>query len=145
MWKTFNLKTLSEYHDLYVKTDILLLVDIFQNFKKLCYQYYDNDLFTAPSLALQECIKMNDTPLELLIDIDKLLMIENCIPGGISIINRTYAEANNSIKYYFKDKQPVSYIMYWDANNLYDWAMSQSPLRAYGKFEWYATNHVSEE
>ena len=40
VWKTFNIKSVSEYHDLYVKSDILLLSDVCENFRKTCLQSY---------------------------------------------------------------------------------------------------------
>ena len=50
-WVTFNLKSMGEYQDLYLKSDILLLVDVFENFRKTCLQYYKLDpchYFTSP-------------------------------------------------------------------------------------------------
>ena len=137
VWNTFNLKTMGEYHDLYLKTDILLLVDVLENFRKTCLTYYKLDplhYITSPGLAWDAMLKMTKINLELIIDIDMQLFIERGMRGGISYIAHRHAEANNKyIRNYDPDK-PSSYIMYLDANNLYGWAMSQ-PL-PYSNFHW---------
>ena len=43
VWGTFNLQTMGDYHDLYLKSDILLLADVFENFRSTCLQYYKLD------------------------------------------------------------------------------------------------------
>ena len=144
VWKVFGMKTLQDYHDLYNVTDVLLLADVFENFRNVCMENYKLDpahYFTAPGLAWDACLKITDVELELLSDIDMLLMIEKGIRGGISMISNRYGKANN--KYMgesFIDTIISKYIMYLDANNLYGWSMSK-PLPTHG-FKWMKVNEL---
>ena len=128
VWKTFKLKTMGEYHDLYLQSDILLLADVFENFRKTCLQYYKLDpchYFTSPGLSWDAMPKMTDIKLELMTDIDMFQFIEKGLRGGISYIANRYGEANNKYMKEYDEKAPSKYIMNLDANNLYGWAMSQ--------------------
>ena len=69
VWNTFNLKNMGDYHDLYLQSDILLLVDVFENFRKTCLEYYKLDpchYFTSPGLSWDAMLKMTDIKLELM-------------------------------------------------------------------------------
>ena len=143
VWNTFNLKNMGEYHDLDLKTDILLLTDVFENFRKTCLTYYKLDplhYITSPGLAWDAMLKMTGINLELITDIDKQLFIEKGLRGGISYIAHRHAEANNKYTRNYDPDKPSSYIMYLDANNLYGWAMSQ-PL-PYRNFKWVKADRV---
>ena len=146
VWNTFNMKTFKDYHELYNETDVLLLADVFENFRGLCLKNYGLDpahYFTAPGLAWDACLKITDIDLELLSDLNMLLMFEKGIRGGISIISNRYGEANN--KYMgrgFNKNKPSKYLMYLDENNLYGCAMSKK-LPTHG-FKWLTSGEMEK-
>ena len=146
VWNTFKMKTFKDYHKLYNETDVLLLADVFENFRDLCLKIYGLDpvyYYTAPGLAWDACLKMTDINLELLSDPNMLLMFEKGIRGGISMISNRYGEANN--KYMgksFNKNKPKKYIMYFDANNLYGDAMGKK-LPTHG-FKWLSSGEMEK-
>ena len=94
----FELKDLREYHDLYVESDLLLLPDVFENFRNKCIEIYNFDLahfLSAPGLAWRACWKKNGVKLELLTDIYMLLMVKKEVRGGICHAIQRYAKVNN--------------------------------------------------
>ena len=138
VWSEFGCKTMRDYHDLYLKTDVLLLADVMENYRDVCIKNYGLDpswYYTAPGLAWDAALKISNIKLELLTDPDMYLLVEAGIRGGISTITKRFAKANNPyLGSDYNPKDPSKYIMYLDANNLYGWAMSQ-PLPVDG-FEW---------
>jgi len=80
VWDHFGCTTLGEYSDLYLKIDVLLLVDVFENFRDVCMRAYNLDAahyFTAPGLSFDAMLKFTGQKLQLLHDYDMLLMFEN--------------------------------------------------------------------
>ena len=137
VWETFNMMTLKDYHDLYLKSDVLLLSDVFENFRDVCLDNYRLDpifYYTAPGLAWDACLKITKVELELLHDYEMLMMVEKGIRGGVSMISTRYGKANNPYMKDYDPDQPTKYISYLDANNLYGWAMCK-PLPTKG-FSW---------
>ncbi|XP_061193783.1 uncharacterized protein LOC133202021 [Saccostrea echinata] len=144
VWKTFEMSDLGDYHDLYMETDIILLADVFENFRNLCLRIYGLDpahFYTAPGLAWQAALKMTDVHLELFTDPDMHLFIERGLRGGISMISQRYAKANNPYVEDYNHSQPNNYLMYLDANNLYGWSMSQA-LTSHG-FRWLSKEEIN--
>ena len=145
IWNTFNLKTMGDYHDLYLKSDTLLLADIFENFRKTCLQYYKLDpchYFSSPGLSWDAMLKMTEVKLELINDIDMYQFIEKGMRGGISYIANRFSEANNKYMKNFNETEPSKYIMHLDANNLYGWAMSQ--CLPTGQFKWLTQKQIEK-
>ena len=98
VWRVFKMEHFQDYHNLYNETDVLLLADVFENFRNICMENYKLDpahYYTAPSLSWDACLKMFDVKLELLTDIDMLLMVEKGIRGGVSMISNHYGKASN--------------------------------------------------
>ena len=89
VWKAFKIKTMSEYHDLYLGSNVLLLADVFKSFRKTCLQHYKLDpchYFTSPGLSWDAMLKMTDIKLELMTDVDMFQFIEKGMRGGVSYI-----------------------------------------------------------
>lgn len=118
VWQKFGLQTLGEYSDLYLKTDVLLLADVFENFRSTCHATYALDpahYFGAPGLSFDAMLKYTNVSIELFTAVDMLMFAERGIRGGVSQINKRYVRANNM---YMGDEFDVaketSYIIYLD-------------------------------
>ena len=137
VFKRFKLENFGDYHDLYVQSDMLLLADVFNNFRDMCIKQYELDpahFLSLPGLAWRACLKKTNIELELLIDYDMLLMVEEGIRGGICHSIHRYAKANNKYMKNYNNNEESSYIQYLDANNLYGWAMPKKlPVNG---FKW---------
>ena len=124
----FKIANLKDYTELYVKSDVSLLTDIFENYRDTSIKvdilnpaYY----LSVPGLSWHSCLTKTGVTLELLTDEDMLLLIEKGIRGGMCNVVLRYAKANNKyMKNYDKTKRS-SYLMNLEANNLYGWAMSK--------------------
>ena len=119
---------MGDYHDLYVQIDTFLLADVFEKFRDKCIEIYGLDpsyFYSAPGLAWQACLKKTDVKLELLTDYQMLLMIQERIRGGICQSVDRYANTNNKYMKNYNNKIESLYLTYIDANNLYEWTMSQ--------------------
>ena len=116
VWNTMKKKTLGCYHNIYLKTDVLLLAEVFETFRDTCLKHYKlapGYFYTAPGLAWQTLLKTTSEHceqekrrkdcelcqdkfrLERLTDIDILLMFEKGIRGGITQAVKRYAKAKN--------------------------------------------------
>ncbi|XP_066920804.1 uncharacterized protein [Clytia hemisphaerica] len=133
-----SIKTRQLEREAIEKSDVLLLADVFENFRDTCQSKYGLDpahFYSAPGLSWAAALKFTRVELELLTDEDMLLMFEKGIRGGMCQAINHYARANN--KYMgerYKENVESSHIMYLDANNLYGCSMSRKLPT--GGFEW---------
>ena len=97
-WNKFKLKNMGDYHDHYLKKDVLLLSDVYEKFINTCLKYCGLDLchyFSSPGLSWDTMLKMAGIELEKTSDIDKYLFIEKGLTAGISYIAKRHCKANN--------------------------------------------------
>ena len=138
VWEKFGLKNMGEYHDLYLKSDVLLLADVFEEFRSVCLENYQLDpawYYTSPGLAWDTALKKTEVRLELLRDPDMLLKFEEGIRGGVSMITKRHGkQIIINMGEEFDPDAPTKYLFYLDANSLYGWAIC-NPLPV-GNFEW---------
>ena len=145
VWEVFECKTLRDYHNLYLESDVAILEDIFEDFRDICMRHYGLDpahYFTSPGLAYDAALKTTGVRLDLLSDPDMLLMFERGTRGGVAMISNRLGEANNPYMENHDPSKPTKYLTYLDANNLYGWAMSQ-PLPT-GGFVWVEPEEIDK-
>ena len=163
VWIYYKCKLLLDYHNLYLKTDVLILADAFEKYRNFFLENHEIDpcyCFSAPGLTWQCGLKYTEVELELLTDYEMLLMVENGIRGGFSgVLGPRYVKAFNKYTLNYHNENRIldenemkeclealkngkdlndflekKYLLYLDANNLYGWAMSQNlPIR---DFKW---------
>lgn len=143
-WDVFRCKTLGDYADVYLKLDVLLLSDVFQEFRSFCFNTYQLDCanyITLPSFAFDAFLKMTKVEIDLFTDYDMTLMINSAIRGGISQCSLRYAAANNpNIPDTYDETEPSSFIQYLDVTALYSYTMCKS--LPYGQYRWVDTNDL---
>ena len=139
VWTEFQMKTFGEYHDLYLRSDVVLLADVFEAFRKMCMDEHGIDpahCLSAPNLSWHCMLKYTGVSLELLTDPDMYEMIQGGLRGGMCFVSKRYAKAQNPYTDPTRsiDDPTNTWIVYLDANNLYGAAMSMKLPHA--NFEW---------
>ena len=98
VWETLKCNTMKDYHNHYLITDILLLADEFENFRKMSLETYGLDpihYYSLPGLSWEAMLKYTGVELELITDPDMHLMVEKSMRGDISNICHRHATSNH--------------------------------------------------
>lgn len=164
VWNSFGIKDLGQYMDLYLLTDVLLLTDVFQRFRKICLEGTHLEplhYVSLPGFSIDACY-LHSEPIHEPATItgvpariypfsvevfnkdaqhkDMYLFCEKAVRGGISMIPGRYSKANHKGLEEYDPTQASKFIYYFDANNLYGWAMSQ-PMPV-GNYSWIHEPHT---
>ena len=137
IWNKFNVKNMGDYHDHYLKKDVLLLADVFEKFTSMYLKFYKLDPyhnFSSPGLSWDAMLKMTKIKSEQISDTDMYLFVEKGLRGGIWYIFKRFSEANNKNMKNSDPTKPSKCITCLNENNLYGWAMSG--YLPYGGFKW---------
>jgi hypothetical protein len=139
VWQTFGMKTFRNYHDLYLKTDVLLLADVFEAFRRMCHQEFKIDpahCLSSANLTWQCMLKFTGVSIPLVTDLEMYEMLHGSLRGGMCFVSKRLSFAKNphTIPQRSADNPDNSWIIYLDANNLYGAAMMMR--LPYGDYEW---------
>ena len=122
---------MGDYHDHYLKKDVLLLADVFEKFIDTCLKFYGLDPchhFSSLGLSWDAMLKITGMRLEKIVDIDMYLFIKKWLRGGIYYIAKRYSDSNNKYMKNYDPKKPLKFII------LYDW---------YEQFAWLGNEWLS--
>ena len=106
-----------------------MLAVVCKNFRNMCLKVYELDppkLLLITGLAWPAALKKNKIKLDLSADIDMLLMVEKGIRREIFCSICQYLKFNEKYRKDYDKNNKLTYLQYWDVNNLYGWAMLQS-------------------
>ena len=134
-WTDSGCRTLLDYMLVYLKLDVLLLADVFLQFRQKSITYNKLEplnFFGVPGLSWASALMTLEKPLELLMDMSMYDFFDAGIRGGMTFVNKHHVKASEDVQ-----------IMYIDINNLYGWAMTQYLPK--GGFRWvYDDEELSE-
>ena len=145
IWNAFHCKNLGDYHDVYLRSHLLLLADVFENYRQMnleCFNLDPAQYLSGPQISFDACLKMTKIKLELISDLDMYNFFEKGIRGGVSTISQRFTKANNVYNPDYDPSEPNSYIIDIDANSLYSWAMEQKLPT--GEFRWLTVDEIQE-
>ena len=128
MWRELKCENIRDYLEQYLALDVLLLADVFENFRLWGMNTYGLDsvqYLTFASYTMDCMYKWTGIELELITDIEQYTMLEQGLRGGITGVSCRYAKANNPDMNDYTPALPKSYLQFYDANSLYAYCLTK--------------------
>jgi hypothetical protein len=145
IWARRQMQSFGDWHDMYLKIDVLGLADVFEHYRDTTMEAYGLDpvhYYTAPGLFKDAMLKLTGAKPELMTDQDMYTMCEAGIRGGMSVVSHRYAKANNKYLRDYDVTKPSSYLQYYDQNALYAGVMTgKLPYKDYKMMDVGPLNH----
>ena len=135
IWTQMGCRTLLDYMMIYLKLDVTLLADVFQQFRLKSIEHNRLEplrFFGVPGMAWASALMTLEKPIELLQDNEMYNFFEGGIRGGLTFVNKHFACASDDTE-----------LLYIDINNLYGWALSQK--LPYQKFQWVLRDDILQD
>ena len=146
VWTAFDCKTIRDYMEVYLLADTLLLADCFETFRQTCMTNYELDpsyYFSNPHFSMSAFLRKGNITMQLLTDINMYLFFAKGIRGGVAMVGRRHATANNKYLSGYDSSKPSVFILNLDCTNLYGTAMTS--YLPYSSFRWVPTDEVDIE
>ena len=135
------MKTMKHFHYLYVKWDVLLVPDVFENFKNRCLENYGlcpSHYLSTPALGWNVMLSMTKAQLNLISVIDMYLFSVKGMRGGVSYISKRYIKSNKKYVTSHDPKKVTKYFTYLDKimSMLYCHVYAMSKSLPTSEFKW---------
>ena len=137
IFQAFDCKTLRDYSDIYLMSDVCLLADVLIAIRRSLYSHFQLDILryvSLPHFSWHAALKKTGARVELFTDPNMYLFIEDSIRGGLVQQTVKFVQANNPALSNYNPEKPISHLLYYDVNSLYAYAMQQ--LLPVGEYSW---------
>ena len=146
VFSVFGCRSFGDYVALYVKMDTLLLADVFETWRKICFDSYGLEVVkyvSLPSYSFDALFKMTGIEVDLISSVDMFNFINGSIRGGQCNAIHRLALANNKYLTDFDPSKPEDYIVYLDVTNLYGTIMYHTPMPV-SDFRWLSAKEIAK-
>lgn len=143
VYRKFRCRNLNDYMLVYLQTDVLLLSNVFEAYRRLSLEKWKMDpvkFFSASHFTFQCMLRYTGVEIEIMQDMEMVNMIKQSIRGGLSLVSKRYIEANDPLMKKFDSSKDRVEIAYIDCCNLYGYALKQ--CLPHKNFRWLTSDEI---